>query len=235
MTAARLVVALEPDEEDLALLEGYARLAAELRRELVALLLDDPGFGHALSLPFVRLQPRTAAVAAEIGPSAARHALKLFRARAESRLGEACGRLEVRWQLSVAGSLPVPGSGDILVLGPRGGRAGLPGGTACPVVLVRRTGRSIAVLHGGTAGTLELAAALARREHLPVAVLIPERDAAAARRLAAEAAAAFGPASLVPGSGTDALAKLAALRPRAVVVDACDASLRLADVMAALA
>ncbi|HMR30834.1 MAG TPA: hypothetical protein PKA13_14490 [Geminicoccaceae bacterium] len=230
---ARLVVALEPDEDDLALLEGYARLAAELRRELVALLVDDPGFGHALALPFVRLQPRMATAPGELGPGAARRALELFRARAERRLVEACRGLEVSWRLSVVAALPPPGVGDILVFGPRGAGAGLPKHAACPIVLRRRTGRSIAVVYEGTAETLELAATVARRERLPVAVLVVAEDAAVAARLAAEASAAFGADSLLPADRP--LATLAALRPRAVVLDACNASLRLADVAAALA
>lgn len=232
MIPSRLVVALEPDEDELDLLEGYARLAAELRRELVALLLDDPGFGHALSLPFVRLQPRSGGIAARIDPTAARHAFRLFRARAESRLGDVCRRLAVRWQLSVAGALPVPDAGDILVLGPRGARGGLPERTACPVVLLRRNGRSVVVIYQGSAATLELAAAVARRERLPVAVLVPIGDASVAARLEAEAAMAFGVGSVQLAGRS--LAALAALRPRAVVVDACDPSLRLGDILAAL-
>lgn len=231
MIPSRLVVALEQDEDELDLLEGYARLAAELRRELVALLLDDPGFGHALSLPFVRLQPRSGGIAAQIAPTAARHAFRLFRARAESRLGDVCRRLEVRWQLTVAGALPVPDADDILVLGPRGARGGLPERTACPVVLLRRSGRSIVVVYRGQASTLELAAAVARREGLPVAVLVPVDDASVAARLEAEAATAFAGGARLAGRS---LTALAALRPRAVVVDACDPSLRLADILAAL-
>lgn len=239
MSPPRLVVALEPDEDSLSLVEGYARLAAELRRELVALLLDDPGFGIAMALPFARLQPRTVAQA-ELGPSGARRALEVLRARIEGRLGEVGRRLEVRWQVSVAGSLPQPAQGDILVLGIRSPRQDLPR-AACPVVLRRRTGRSVVVLYEGTPDTLTLGAAVARREGLPATVLTWAADAVMAERLAAEAAAVFGAdyVASMPGVAAEdpasaPLARLAALRPRAVVVDACNASVRLGAIMAVL-
>ncbi len=234
---SRLVVALEPDEDSLSLVEGYARLAAELRRELVALLLEDPGFGHAMALPFARLQPRMGGEATQ-GPVGARHALKVLRTRIESRMADVGRRLEVRWQVGVAVSLPQPAQGDILVLGMRRPPELPP--AACPVVLQRRTGRAVVVLYEGTPETLTLGAAVARRERLPVAVLTWAADAATAERFAMEAAALFGAervTALVDGGSAapgGPLARLTALRPRAVVVDACNASVRLGAVMAAL-
>jgi hypothetical protein len=233
---SRLLVALEPDEDSLWLIEGYARLAAELHRDLVALLLDDAGLDHAMALPFARLQPLQAVGYAEVGPSTARHALRVFRRRIEGRIGEVCQRLEVRWQLTVSAALPEPIAGDILVFGPRARRAVGISAQACPVVLMRRTGRALAVLYEGTPETLTLAAAVARRERLPVTVLVKGDGAASTAHFAAEAAAAFGADSVTKLAGTDAdlLAKLSGLRPRAVVVDACNASIRLDVIVTAL-
>ena len=237
MMPARLVVALEPDEDSLSLVEGYARLAAELRRELVALLMEDTGFTQALALPFARLQPRMSAAHADIGPSTARHALRVFRGRVESRLDQACRRLEVRWQLSVAGALPEPAAGDIMVFGPRGPRPGMAAPAACPVVLLRRAGHGMVVLYEGTADTLTLAEAGGTPERLPVTVLAWAEDATKAARFAGEAAAIFGHDAVMAlvDDGGSPLAILAGLRPRAVVVDACNASIRLTAILDALA
>ena len=101
---------------------------------------------------------------------------------------------------------------------------------------MRRTGRALAVLYEGTPETLTLAAAVARRERLPVTVLVKGDGAASTAHFAAEAAAAFGADSVTKLAGTDAdlLAKLSGLRPRAVVVDACNASIRLDVIVTAL-
>lgn len=231
----RLLVTIEPDEDSLSLIEGYARLAAELHRDLVTLLLDDAGLEQAMALPFSRLQPLRAAGHAEVGPSTARHALRVFRRRMESRLGEVCRRLEVRWQLVESAKPPEPAAGDIVAFGPRARHRAGASAPACPVVLMRRTGRVLAVIYEGTPETLTLAAAVARRERLPVAVLAKADDAASAAKFAIEAAAAFGNQSVaMPAGDAELLRRLAELRPRAVVVDACNASVRLDAVVAAL-
>jgi hypothetical protein len=235
MSPARLVVALEPDEDSLLLVEGYARLAAELQRELVALVVEDAALGAAMALPFGRIQPRRATADAEFGPSTARHALRVFRARIEGRMAEACRQLGVRWSFAVAHHAPA--AGDILVYGPRGPAAGAPPAAACPVILSRATGRTVVVLYEGSAETLTLGNALARRERLPLSVLAVADDPGTASRLAVEAAALGHPAQLVTlqGGGEPLARLLAAARPRAVIVDACNSSIRLAGVVAALA
>jgi hypothetical protein len=240
MSPSRLVVALEPDEDSLLLVEGYARLAAELRRDLLALLVEDAELDAALALPFARIQSRRAAGDAVIGPSSARHALSVFRRRMETRMGEACRRLAVSWRLDVAGALPIPVAGDILVFGPRGPRATRrivsPATAACPVVLLRPTGRSVVVLYEGSPESLMLGAAVARRERLPISILAWAETPEAAERLAWQARIEAGAGDVVAlvDDGKALARSLAAMRPRAVVVDPCNASIRLDSIVAAL-
>ena len=246
MASSRLLVTLEAAEDSLALLEGYSRLAAALQRELVGVLVADPALRHAAALPFTRIQSLRSGMAAQLDPASTDRALRVFARRVEARLAETCGRLQVRWSLQLAeGTLAASAlaEGDVLALGPRLPPAEAAPAAACPVLLMRRSGRSLVVVYEGGRATLELARAVAERERLPLSVVAVARTRPKAARLAEEARTVLAglgspdveTQGLIDRDGGGLPALVAAREPRAVVLDACRTEARLPELVAALA
>lgn len=232
--SARLLVALDAAEETLAMLEGFTRLAAGLQRELVGLLLEDPALASAAALPFTRLMSQRGPGESALDPATTQRAMRVFARRVQEQLAALCGRHKVPWSFRVMrGGLAEAGlaEGDVLVLGPHGRAlgAGAPA-AACPMVLMRASGRAVVVLHEGSPETIRLGREIAERERLALRVLV----------LAGEPPGAdlVGPAAMVDalaGVADEALRqRIAAAVPRAVVLDACSATLRWPSAAAAL-
>jgi hypothetical protein len=233
-TSARLLVALDAAEDTLAMLEGFARLAAGLQRELVGLLVDDPGAAYAAALPFTRLVSRGAPTEGVFDLATTRRAMRVFARRLEERLAETCGRYQVRWSFRIMqGGLAAAGlaEGDILVFGPRGPAAGEGAPAApCPMVLMRSRGRTVVVLYEGGGETVRLGRAIADRERLRLVVLALSGEAP--RATAGEVAEI----EILDAVDDETLRqRIAAARPRTVVLDACGASVRWPAAVAGLA
>ena len=228
----RLLLALEAAEESLALIEVASRLAAALGRELVGLLVPDPGLAAAAALPFTRLQPRRGPGPALFDRPDMERAVRAFTRLVERRLAAACAGHSVRWSLRVAAgpaAMPPPSAGDLLVLGPGTPPAGL---TTPSIIMVRPGGGSVVLVHGNGDGLLDVARRTARRERLPLVVI---RWGAAAPIGAGRADAP--PVDPAHPRGADAVALAGALRhhaPAILFLDVCLGDRDLAMVLAAL-
>lgn len=231
----RLLVALEAAEDSLALIETATRLAAALERELVGLLVADPGLAAAAALPFTRLQPLRGADPTQFDRPDMDRALRAFTRLAERRLAAACARRSVRWSLTVAtGRTPLPpGEGDLLVVGPRPPPGELVTAPACPIVILRPRGRSVLLVDAGDAGLLALASRTAARERLPLVIVLWGAEARPGRTADPETARC----ELVHVREGDALGLATAIRhhaPAILFLDACRSGPELAVVLAAL-
>ncbi len=232
----RLLVALEPAEDSLALIETATRLAAALERELVGLLVADPGLEAAAALPFTRLQPLRGLGPAPFDRPDLERALRAFLRLAERRLAAACARRSVRWSLTVAADASAVSSlreGDLLVLGPRIPPGGLAGPPTSPIVVLRPGGRSVLLVLAGGDGLLEVARLTAAREGLPLVVVL--WGAAASHGLPPELG--LRSAEVVRVSASDTIGLRAVLRrhaPAILFLDACAAAPGLSSLLAAL-
>lgn len=230
--SARLLVALTAEESSLGLLDVCSGLAAALGRELVGLVVADPDLADAAALPFTRLQPLRGLGPEEFSTAATNRALRAFARHAEQRLASACARLEVRWSMSVIPAEPTQataGETDLLVVGPRMPRTLGAMAAACPILILRRTGRSVVAVHEWGSDVLRLGALVATRERLPLVIVATGTGPEEASRNAADAAAASDALGL-PGTqivelvaaDSSALADLVAEHaPLAVCLDPC--------------
>jgi hypothetical protein len=190
---------------------------------------------QAAALPFTRLVSRGVPAETAFDITTTRRAVRVFARRVQERLAESCGRHQVRWSFRIVeGGLAEAGlgEGDILAFGPRGPGLGEATPTAtCPMVLMRATGRAVVVLYEGGEETIRLGRAIAECERLKLVVLVLSGEV--------PGAAATGPDSETVdiGETDDGLLRqrIAAVRPRAVVLDACSATQRWPAVVAALA
>lgn len=224
MTPARLLVALPPEETALALLDVALSMAERLEREMVAVLVEDRRLLASAALPFTRIVSRTGAGEREFDVAATERMIRVFAERARHRLAEVTRSRRVRWRIETSRGLEAVtvGTGDVLAvatpssLWPEEPPARLP----CPVLVMGRPGGPLVFVHqGGRAGP-ELARDVARRTQLPLLVLAGDE------RAAAEARAVLGEEARIetcPVGDVDRLAaRLRALAPGLVLIDACE-------------
>lgn len=206
----RIVVALDASPDSLAALQASAELASVFPAELVGLYVEDvnvlrlAGWTHATEIDLLSARSR------RISTRDLERQLRIQAARARQTLERLAEQRAVEWTFRTARgrvSAELLGAGaDLITLGVRGhGQGRGPGSTVqrlleaarSPVLLTRRgiaLGGTVHVVDDGTAASeraLEVAAGLARRRGLPLAVLrITPRE----RVIAAEREAAAGEA-----------------------------------------
>lgn len=220
--AARLVVALPPEEAALALLDSALAMAELLEREMVALLVEDRRFSASAALPFTRIV--TAAGEREFDVALAERMLRAVAERARLRLARTAASHRVRWRLETAQSLETLtlGAGDVLAVATASTwwAEEPPAQLPCPVLVLGRPGGPLVALYRGGRPPLELARELARRAQIPLVVLAREPGAAQ------QARALLGPEGRIEtaiGDDPAALAeRLRALAPAMVLIEACD-------------
>lgn len=203
----RIVVALDASPDSLAALEASAELAAALSAELIGLYVEDVnvlrlvGRSHATEIDLFSGRSR------RIGRRDLERQLRIQAARARRTLERLAEQRSVAWSFRTARgrvTAELLGAGaDLITLGVRGHSPGRgPGSTVqslleaahAPVLLTRRgvaLGQSVHVVDDGTAAAeraVEIAAGMARKRGLPLAVLktVAREPEAAEERTAAE-------------------------------------------------
>jgi hypothetical protein len=192
----RVLIALDAAPASVAALATAAALAAELDAELAGLFVEDINLQRLLALPFAR---ELCLLSGELRPLSQDEIERSWRRQADvlqRRLAEAAGPLRLRWSFRVArgrmaAELGVQAEGfDLVVLGEADG--GLFAGTAVEPPAAARPGRAKPVLvlveaAAAATGSVQLAAALARRSDAELVLLVHAPDEAGYRLACADA------------------------------------------------
>jgi hypothetical protein len=247
-TPPRLVVAIEGDEDDPALLEAAIRLAARLERELVGLFIEDEALMAAIDLPVARFVGHGGATMG-FDPAGTRRMLKVQVERVRDRFSLAATRHSVRFSFEIVRGdqgLARLRAGDVFATGPRlrAWRRAEPAAAPppCPTVLIGRGGGPIVLVYEGGAASLELAALLASVEGHALVVLCvasglasaEERVHEAERRLGKADAKALAVLAVTSDEPEYLVPAIRAWRPSIVVADTCRTDTRLRAAVRAL-
>ncbi len=245
---SRLVVAIGGDEDSLRTVEAAVRLAARLRREMLALFIEDADLLAAASLPFARMVSSGAFEEAGLDVVSTRRAMRVVAERARLALARSAEAQRIHWSFEIlAGGLAEARleASDILALGTRlrraaaGQRPSRP--PPCPVVLIGRGWGPVLVVYDGGGDALDLGAGLAIDGRLPLVVLALAAGLASAEDRMEEARRRLG--RVAPQVAIEALASddpslleeaIAGHAPSLVVLDTCRSQERLEAAVAAL-
>jgi hypothetical protein len=199
----RILVALDESPCSAAALTAAASLASELGAELAGLFVEDINLQHLIGLPFAR---EFSLLSGAGRPLLQGEVERTWRREAETmqrQLAEAASRLSLRWSFSVARGRVTTAVNtqakafDLIVLGKRTGirvmtvthttirRGGAEANVRVGPVLVLFEDRSV------SAQSLELGAALARRNHAELVLLISATSEDAYRTACADAQTAL--------------------------------------------
>jgi nucleotide-binding universal stress UspA family protein len=204
----RVLVALDVEAMEDAVLEEAARLAAIQRAELVGLFVEDAELLAAAALPMAAVISGQAGGSAMLDVAIMRRAFRVWSAAAERALAAAAERWQVKWSFEVARGhrveqlLAQARRQDLLALTLRGEpvEARREGAAAwqvmrqarCSVLLVSRRSRrapGVAVLYEGRDASLDAALRIAEADRRPLLVLAlgeGEIEAAALRQRAVD-------------------------------------------------
>ena len=197
----RVVVALEAGETGHAALEDAARLAAQLKAELVALLVEDLEPVAAAGLPVTRIVSPGDGRDGALDAAMMRRAYRVWSRNTRQAVEATATRWKVSWSCRATEGhgaeqlIGEAGAEDILALPRSLGRVTPGGDAACSVLAVRRSGalgRPVVVFYQGRTASLAAGLALARLYGSQLVVCALGADAEEVAALGDSAAAWLG-------------------------------------------
>lgn len=102
MKIRRIIVGIEPEQRQRAVLEAAARLASRMEAELVALFVENTDLIHFASLPFAREFGLATATRREIDVAAMERSLRALAGESRRMVETIAGQVPVRWSFRVA-------------------------------------------------------------------------------------------------------------------------------------
>lgn len=97
----RILIPLNPTDEDMSALEAAIRLATRFRAELVGIYIEDTELMRLAGLPFAREIAHLSAVTRQLNPAGMARALRVRAEIVQSKLQQRAARAQVSWSFLV--------------------------------------------------------------------------------------------------------------------------------------